>query len=80
MDHKQIVKELLIDSVKLNGFVKGVMDRILEPALQNIVDNTENKYDDMAKAALYPLLDAELKKLIDEHLDFAKIFKADEVA
>lgn len=69
MNIGDILKELAKNNFNFKGFADGVIDGILEPALDNLVASTENTFDDMAKAALYPLLEAELKKLIHKGID-----------
>ena len=51
------------------GFSDDIIDEILEPALKKVVADSGNPFDDMLMAAIYPVLEAELKKLISESID-----------
>jgi hypothetical protein len=55
---------LLLASIDLTKLSSGLLDEVLEPALQKVVDDTTNPFDNAAMAMLYPTLEAELKKLI----------------
>ena len=65
------VGQLLLDSVKKNvnvpGLANDLLDNILEPALKNIVAQSKSPLDDVLMAALYPVLEAELKRLAAEY-------------
>lgn len=60
----------LLENVKehldVPAFVGDLMDEILEPALEKVVSDTGNPFDDILKDAVYPVLSDELKKLIAE--------------
>lgn len=62
-------KQKLVDAVKNNinvpGLVAEVIDGAANDALQKLVDDTSNPFDNMAKDALYPLLTAEIKKQVE---------------
>lgn len=58
--------ELAMKHLNLPGLIADVVDEVLEPALDKIVADSENPYDDMAKAALYPVLEKALKDIINE--------------
>ena len=47
----------------------GKFDEVLEPALDEIVQDSKNPFDNMAKAALYQPLEDVIKKKIDEAVD-----------
>lgn len=64
-----VQKDLLkiaIDSIKidLNAISNGLIDAVLEPALQKVVDDSSNPFDNAAMAMLYPILEVEAKKLL----------------
>lgn len=63
---KQKLIELAIKHLNVPGLLVDVIDEVLEPALDKIVADSENPYDDMAKAALYPVLEKALKDIIAE--------------
>jgi len=63
----------LIASIDLKGLANGLVDEVLEEALKKIVADSSNTVDDMLMAAIYPVLEAELKKVIEAKLDLEKI-------
>ncbi len=69
-DIKEKAIELLLKNFNIAGLGNDLLDLALKPALDEIVASTENVYDDMAMAALYPVLSeflkAELKKQLDK--------------
>lgn len=60
---KKILK-VAVEAIDLEKLANGMLDEVLEPALANLVADTTNPFDDAAKAMLYPILSAELKKQI----------------
>lgn len=58
----EILKQIIKERLDVPGFVNDVVDRIAEPALRDAVAKSENKIDDVLVGALYPLVEAELKK------------------
>lgn len=75
---KDKVLEILIKSIDLKGLAIGLLDEVLEEALKKVVADSENAFDDMAMAALWPVLEGELKKMIEEKLDLGKLLKSEE--
>ena len=71
------VKDILIENVDLGGIAFGIIDDVLEEALQKVVADSSNPFDDMLMASVYPILEAELKKLITEQI--AKLIADKEV-
>ena len=63
---KEKLKEIALKNFNIAGFGVDLLDLILEPALEEMVKDSSNPYDDMAKAALYPVLAPILKKLLEE--------------
>jgi len=53
--------EILLKRLDLPGALGDIIDEVLEPALDKMVKDSSNPYDDMAKAALYPVLEQALK-------------------
>jgi hypothetical protein len=71
---------LLIESVDVKGLAVGLIDEIIEEALNKVVADSSNKIDDMIMATLWPVLEIEIKKLIEDKLDLKKILKLEEEA
>jgi hypothetical protein len=61
----KVTKEELHGAVNFEGLADGLLDNVIEPLLDKIVTGTEYTWDDSAKALLYPMLEKELKKIID---------------
>ena len=61
--------KLLIHSIDLKGFAFGILDEVLEPALDDLVKGTETTLDDSLKAVLYPILSVKLKELANAKID-----------
>jgi len=66
---KDDLLNLVIEHIDVPGLLNGVIDEILEPALLDAVAQSENKIDDLIVAALYPVLEAEVKKQIQKIWD-----------
>jgi hypothetical protein len=58
------LKKLVLDSVDLEKLAFGVIDEVLEKALNEVVAKSENKIDDAVAAMIYPILEVEIKKFI----------------
>lgn len=63
---KETIIALVKARVDVPGLVADVVDQVLEPALDKFVADSANPYDDMLKAAIYPVLEKELKAKIAE--------------
>lgn len=63
----------LLDSVKVNvnvpGLFNDILDKVLDPALQKLVDDTANPLDNILKAAIAPALESLLKGLAKTEWD-----------
>lgn len=57
-------KELLLPPLK--AYVQVLVKDIAMAALQDVVADTENPYDDMLLAAVAPVVDAKLKELLGD--------------
>jgi hypothetical protein len=57
---KKLLLALVAANINVPGLLKGVLDQVLEPALQKLVDDTSHPFDNMAKEALYPVIEKEL--------------------
>jgi hypothetical protein len=58
------VAKAAMDNFNVPGFANELVDDILNEALDNLVKSTVNPFDDMAKAALYPMLSKEVKDIV----------------
>jgi len=76
MSMKKTQLTILKNNINLGGLLADEIDLALRPALQKVVDDSSNPFDDMLMATVYPLLDAELKKLIEKHVN--PLFDVDE--
>lgn len=74
---KKQVLELVVKYLDLKGLVKDVVTEVADEALQKAVKDSANPYDDMAYAALWPVVEVELEKLIEEKLDMSKLLGVD---
>lgn len=66
MTTKEKFKLLAKTHIDLEGFINGTLDEVLEPALQKVVDDSSNPFDDVMMAALWPVLEAEAKSKVAE--------------
>ena len=60
LDKDKVIK-ILLKRIDLPGALIDIIEEVLEPALDKMVKDSSNPYDDMAKAALYPILETALK-------------------
>jgi len=61
---KEKLIALLLENINLEGMSNALIDGVLEPALKKVVADSANTLDDMAMAAIYPVLEKELKEYI----------------
>lgn len=73
---KEKILEIVKKNVNLGGLVADTLDEVLEPALQKVVADSSNPLDDIAMAAIYPVLEKELNKLVEAQIN--KLFGTDE--
>jgi hypothetical protein len=57
--------EIKIDLVKLGD---GILDQVVEKALDEVVKDSANIWDDQAKAFLWPYLQPKLKEVVEKEL------------
>lgn len=57
-----------LESIDLEKLCNGIIDQVLEPALDQVVAASENKVDDAIKALVYAPLEAQLKILIAKEI------------
>ena len=65
---KAKMMEVVKKNIDLAGLVNDTIDEILEPVLQGFVADSSNPYDDLLLAAIYPVLERELKDKVEELL------------
>jgi len=63
---KDLMLEIAVKRIDVPGMVKDIMDSVLEPALDKFVADTDNKYDDMLKAALLPMLKLTVQEEVEK--------------
>lgn len=69
------IKKIVLESIDVEKLAFAIIDEALEPALKEAVLKSENKIDDSVMALLYPVIEAELKKVISEKI--AELKKAE---
>ena len=73
---KKMMMEIVKKNINITGLVFDSMDQVLKPVLDDFVKDSSNPYDDMLIAALYPVLDKEIKAKVKELVD--KLFEVEE--
>ena len=76
LDKKQLLG-IVMKNLDISGLLADLLDEVLEPVLKKFVADTANPYDDMLLAAIYPVLEKELKEKLKELID--DLLKDDEV-
>ena len=66
VDLKSDLLGIFKKNVNVPGLAGDLIVGVVEPALRAAVEKSETKIDDIVVAALYPLLEEELKKLIKQ--------------
>lgn len=69
---KDKIVKVLLESIDLNKLAEGVLDDLIDEALQKVVDDSSNPFDNAAKAMIYPLLSAEIKKVVAKAVEDLK--------
>lgn len=64
----EVLKGKIKVSIKLSPLIDDLESKILEPALQKIVDDSKMPFDNIAKAAIYPTLAKEVKDLAKKEI------------
>jgi hypothetical protein len=70
---KEKLLKVAVESIDLKKLANGIIDEVIEEALKKVVADSENTFDDMAMGALWPVLEKEVKELIEEKLDMGKL-------
>lgn len=65
MDKDKLIA-IALKNLNIEGLLVDVLNEVLKPALDKMVADSANPYDDMMVAALYPVLDKEIKEKISE--------------
>ena len=60
--------KLLLESIDIEKLAFALLDEVLEPALKNAVEKSTTKIDDAVVTMLYPIIEAEVKKLISAEI------------
>jgi hypothetical protein len=71
--YKKALLEAVVESINLKKLGSALVDNVVEQAIKDAVAKTKTPIDDMAFAALWPVLEKELKDKIEEKLDLKKI-------
>lgn len=58
------VKKLVLDSIDLEKLAFALIDEVVEPALKEAVAKSATPIDDAILGVLYPVVEAEIKKLV----------------
>ena len=72
---KNIFIRVILKNLNIKKLASSILDEALEPALDKVVKDSKNPYDNMAMATLYPVLKEKLTEAIDEKLDIDKLIK-----
>lgn len=73
MDMKKEALKLVAESIDLKKLASGILEQVVEEAIKKAVAKSATPLDDMAVAALWPVVEKELKELIEEKLDLKKL-------
>jgi len=75
LDKKKLM-DVVAKNLNVPGLLADLLDEVLQPVLEEFVARTDNAYDDMLVAALYPILETQLKGKVEEL--FQDLLSADE--
>lgn len=67
-----IIKGHIKLKIEIKPVVHKIIDQVIEPALDKLVADTKTQFDDIAKASVYPGLEAKAKEVIDEKIEELK--------
>jgi len=74
---KNKVLALVVKYFNIKGFMSEMISEVIDEALDKVVADSANPYDNMAKASLWPLLEKEALKVVEEKMDLTKILKVE---
>lgn len=63
---KELLLALLKKHVNAPGLINEIIDEVVEKAIDKFIADTSNPYDDMLKAALWPVIEKEVKEKLTE--------------
>ena len=70
---KNAVLKLIVKHFNIKGFMSEMVADVLDEALEKMVQDSKNPYDNVAKASLYPVVEEKLLEVIEDKLDLEKI-------
>jgi len=70
---KQKVLKLVVKYFNIKGFMSEMVADVLDEALEEMVQDSKNPYDNIAKASMYPVIEEKLLEVIDKKLDLEVI-------
>ena len=77
---KEKLLRAVVKYLNIKGLAKELVTEVADDLLTKVVEDSSTEFDDMAKAALWPVLEREAVKLIDEKLDMEAILGLKEAA
>mgnify|MGYP003645263322 CR=1 FL=1 len=77
---KNKLLKMVVKYFNVKGFVKELVDDVLEEAVFTAVKKSKTTLDDKFAPMFYPLVETELLALIEEKLDMDKILKLEDEA
>lgn len=69
---KKKVFQLIVKYFNVKGFLTEMVTEVVDEALDGVVKDSSNPYDDMAKAAMWPVMEKELASQIEKRVDVEK--------
>jgi hypothetical protein len=57
---------IALESIDLEKLAFGIIDEVIEEAIDKVVADSSNQYDDMVKSVLWPLIEKEVKALVSK--------------
>lgn len=71
---KEKLLKLVVKYINVKGLLKDLVTEVADELLEKAVNSSKTPFDNMAKASLWPVLEEEASKLIDDKLDLEKLF------
>lgn len=63
---KELLLALLKKHVNAPGLINDIIDEVVEKAIDKFIADSSNPYDDMLKAAIWPVIEKEVKEKLAE--------------